>query len=259
MREEYNHKICAYATQLYPVTVEVCWAYVKEQYQKHQTVKSFMKDYKRFFEKSYLSGNFLSYNDFMEKHPILGKCHKNHAFFYRPLYRYLKLDEEDYTKALARFLNDNQESCRAFVYALINKDIKGRFKCEAEIYTEEAHKQNLKWGKFIDNIIYWSAENENGITEQGLVCLEVKIDAPLNNELNIYKYEIENNDKYKMCKNVFYLVLSKKNEKPKDPCWKNILWQNILKKWEDKIMRDSVNEDEDMKRYRSSLWLKIYK
>ena len=39
--------------------------------------------------------------------------------------------------------------------------------------------------------------------------------------------------------------------------WQNILWRDVLKEWEEIIIKQNIDEDLDMKRYRTSLWYKI--
>lgn len=199
--------------------------------------------------------------DYMKYHPLLGKCEKQHAYFQKPLYCHLNPTEPQFTKALSCFLKDNQQSCMAFIcaiYILLGKkvgDIKNKkFDCHCEERTEEERR--------IDDVIIW---------DDGILCVEVKFDAILQNNLSQYKRYIETKKEYKKLTEKYFIVISIKNityqiEKSirksryhNKSGWINLLWKDVLREWEQVVIEKNVEEDDDFKRYRRSLWDKIYK
>ncbi len=208
--------------------------------------------------------------DILEQHPVLGVCHSGHAYFEKPLYRHVSLTEPQFTKALAQFFNEeqNQKICRAFVQAIfetlhkqriINKTIK----CACEIQTQDVRNPKAK-RKRIDNIFIWDNE---------MLCLEIKFDAQLTNLLEVYQEECQKIAKKNKITNIEYVVISKiclqknideyiqtlnrRRMTHKFDKWQNILWRDVLKEWEEIIIKQNIDEDLDMKRYRTSLWYKI--
>ena len=159
--------------------------------------------------------------DILEQHPVLGVCHSGHAYFEKPLYRHVSLTEPQFTKALAK-------------------------------------------RKRIDNIFIWDNE---------MLCLEIKFDAQLTNLLEVYQEECQKIAKKNKITNIEYVVISKiclqknideyiqtlnrRRMTHKFDKWQNILWRDVLKEWEEIIVKQNIDEDLDMKRYRTSLWYKI--
>ncbi len=207
--------------------------------------------------------------DILKNHPILGNCDKRHAFFDIPLYRHIKVTEPQFTIALAEFFNEkqNQIICKTFVqsiFKILHKEanINGTIMCKSEIKTIDV--QNKKNKKRIDNIFIW---------DENMLCLEVKFDAQLSNSLEIYQEECQAIANKQNIKNIEYIVISKKNlqekinnyiqtknnkrKKNKLKIWCNLLWQDVLKIWEEEIIKQNINEDSDIKRYRTSLWYKV--
>lgn len=227
-----------------------------DKQKEEKIINLFIKKYHSIVSKTIANINY----DIINNHPLLGKCTQNHAFFERPLYRHINLNERQFTEALAEFLNNDTEVFQAFVSCLINKNDFIKLKCEAERYTENAkNKEDKK--KRIDDIIYWESKTANGEEEKGIICLEIKFEANLYNNLKVYEEEIKAIAKVKHIKkqNITYIVLSENIETPRLP-WCNQLWSDIMKKWEKKIIEKSITEkDADMKRYRASLWCKILK
>lgn len=222
----------------------------------NKRIDNFIIKHKELIEQSRIDIDY----DIINNHPLLGKCCTQHAFFERPLYRHINLIERQFTEALAEFLNNDFEIFQAFVSCLINKNDFIRLECEAERYTKNAkNKEDKK--KRIDDIIYWESKTANGEEEKGIICLEVKFEADLYNNLKVYEEEIKAIAKAKHTKkeNITYIVLSENIETLRLP-WYNQLWSDIMKKWEKKIIEKSITEkDADMKRYRASLWRKILK
>lgn len=222
----------------------------------NKRIDNFIRKHKELIKQSITDIDY----DIINNHPILGKCCTQHAFFCRPLYRHINLNERQFTEALAEFLNNDSEIFQAFVSCLINKNDFIKLKCEAERYTENAkNKEDKK--KRIDDIIYWKTITANGEEEKGIICLEVKFEANLYNDLKVYEEEIKAIARVKHIKkeNITYIVLSENIETPRLP-WCNQLWSDIMKKWEKKIIEKSITEkDADMRRYRASLWRKILK
>lgn len=189
--------------------------------------------------------------------PLLGKWTTEHSFYNTPLYTYLNPTEPQFTKALSRFLFENQQSCWAFLLAIfellgnLNKKLPLMgYSCLCEVVTKNARHKDKK-RKRIDNVIIWDAE---------AVCLEIKFDAEIDkNDLKTYEQQML---KIAHNKNITYVVISIRNIQDKiiqKKCenWKNISWSKLLRLWEKNIYDNNVTETEDMKRYRTSLWHKI--
>lgn len=220
---------------------------------KNTSISEFIKQNKELIHQEILHIDY----DIIKNHPILGECTENHSFFYRPLYRHMDPTEPQLTKALSAFLEDNPQSCKAFldaVFTSLQQDVElpdTEYICKCEEITKNV-RSSEKQQKRIDNIIIWKDK---------ALCIEVKFDATIeNNDLAIYEQQMKstapNNE-------TTFIVISIKyiqdiiNRKKKKHIWHNILWANILKIWEENIRKNKIKESEDLKRYRSSLWQKI--
>lgn len=251
-----------YCKDVYPQSL----SYIQAFYGAQLKVKSFLQDYHDYIAEQYVKTNYKTYDELFNNFPFLGNYSAKHSFSYKPLYRYLNLKEPQFTKALSYFLLENQSSCKAFlqaVFTLLNPDIKlsnikfpeTGYRCKCEVVTKEINdkKDKKHKNKRIDNVIIWN--------DQAL-CIEVKFDAVIDgNDLRAYELQMENTEKDK---EINYVVISIKNiqkdidaKEEKTKPWKNILWCDVMRLWEQNINQNKVIEDEDMKRYRSSLWNKI--
>ena len=65
--------------------------------------------------------------------------------------------------------------------------------------------------------------------------------------------------KEKLQKQINRYIQKKNNKRSKNKLekWSNILWVDLLKKWEEIIIKQNFDEDLDMRRYRTSLWYKV--
>ena len=195
--------------------------------------------------------------DIVNNHPILGKCNKEHSFFKSPLYRHMDPTEPQLTKALSSFLKDNPLTCKAFLDAIftsLKQDVKlpdTGYVCKCEEITKNVRSKE-KQQKRIDNVIIWKNK---------ALCIEVKFDATIkNNDLAIYEQQMKSTANGK---ETIFVVISIThiqdiiNKKKKKHTWHNLIWSEVLKKWEYYIRKYQIIEDDDIKRYRSSLWQKI--
>lgn len=241
-----------YCDDAYPQSL----SYIQEFYGAQLKVKSFLQDYHDYIAKQYAKTDYKTYEDLLSNFPFLGNYSAHHSFRYKPLYRYLNLKEPQFTKALSNFLLENQQSCKAFLQAIFkllnqNKELpKDGYYCACEVLTKNV-KDKKKRRKRIDNAIIWNS---------GALCIEVKFDAVIDgNELSVYEEQMK---KIAKGKELTFVVITIKNiqkdidaKKEKKEYWKNILWCDVMRLWEQNL--DGLVEDEDMKRYRSSLWNKI--
>ncbi len=243
---------------------EDAYNFVENIYYEQNKIKKFIKDNFKLIEQ-YVSKN--NEFDIFKEHPILGDCN-GHAYFEIPLYRHVSLTEPQFTKALAQFFNEkqNQKLCQTFIYAIfetlhkrqIIQAINNKIECGYEIPTKDVINPKTK-SKRIDNIFIW---------DNNLLCVEIKFDAQLTNNLEIYQEECQTIAKERNIENIIYIVISKVNiqkqidkylevQGMRDNKWQNILWQDLLRNWEKIIHAQHIDEDTDMKRYRTSLWYKV--
>ena len=255
---------------------EDAYACIKHIYDEQDKIQDFVRKNKKLIENCVLEKVDF---DILKQHPILGNCQKRHAYFCSPLYKHVKLTEPQLTIALAQFFNEckNQNICKAFlqaVFEILNKpqEISTEVQCSYEICTareiEKKRRQRKKkkrnTQKRIDNLFIWG---------ENLLCVEIKFDAKLTNQLEIYQNYCKNFARVRNIKNMDYVVISKeklqkqinryiqkknnKRSKNKLEKWSNILWVDLLKKWEEIIIKQNFDEDLDMRRYRTSLWYKV--
>ncbi len=188
----------------------------------------------------------------LHDNPLLGAWFPRHSFYCSELYRYINPQERQLTTALCRFMSEtqNRDVCRAFLCAL-GVDCRNftmpDSACEVRIHPEEGNKS-----KRIDNLISWF---ENG--RRRVLCLEVKFDYDLHNDLKEYEAFVDRH--YPGADSCFKVISQYEVDISAYPRWKNLLWCEVLKKWERNIALLPPNAvDEDFRRYRSSLWRKIY-
>lgn len=198
--------------------------------------------------------------DITKNHPVLGVDYSQSSYSQPELYKYIEPTEPQLTKALAYFLNENQESCRAFVQAVLQLLKRDCSVCDKATNFECVSEEPTVKKKRIDDVIRW---------KDNILCMEVKFNAPLQNNLLGYQRHIEK--KYKLPKNdakPVYVVISIKNitdeirkNLRKSHChkaqWINVLWADLLRTWERIISDNNIKEDTDFTRYRSSVWHKI--
>lgn len=250
-------RITTYLAENYPDLNFAGLSYIKKYYGAHLKIIPFLSEYHTYFKDSYTSKKYISYQQLFDNLPLLGKWTTEHSFYNTPLYTYLNPTEPQFTKALSRFLFENQQSCWAFLLAIfellgnLNKKLPLMgYSCLCEVVTQNARHKNKK-RKRIDNVIIWDAE---------AVCLEIKFDAEIDkNDLKTYEQQML---KIAHNKNITYVVISIRNIQDKiiqKKCenWKNISWSKLLRLWEKNIYDNNVTETEDIKRYRTSLWHKI--
>lgn len=231
-------------------------SYIRALYGAKLKINAFLQDYHGYITQQYQQSECVSYNRLFCHFPILGNFSDRHSFRYTPLYRYLNPTEPQFTKALSKFLFENQQSCKAFlqaIFTLLNQNIQlpeNGYHCLCEVITRDVRAKNKK-RKRIDNVIMWDNE---------AVCIEVKFDAVIDgNDLKAYEQQMNNTAKGK---HLTYIAISIDNiqdtiKQKKCDKWSNLRWCDVMRLWEQNILQNNVSESEDMKRYRSSLWNKI--
>lgn len=233
------------------------WEFAKQNRSAELKIKDFYSDYQDLITSKIKDITF----KFMKEHPILGECTDTHSYFRKPLYRYLDPYEPQFTKALTCFLRTNQLICKTFIesiFQLLNLQKKelpdNGYECKCEVITRDI-KDKKRQRKRIDNVIIW---------ENKALCIEVKFDAKIdNNDLIAYEAQMK-----EICKkghyDIYYIAISIDNiqadiNQKGNRKWKNILWCDLLKLWEKNIhnLGCTYKENEDMIRYRTSLWYKV--
>lgn len=235
-------------------------SYMQAYYGAQLKIKSFLQDYHDYISEQYAKTDYKTYETLLDNFPFLGKFTAQHSFHLTPLYRYLNPTEPQFTKALSKFLFENQQSCKAFLQAVftllpqkngeLSKLPETGYQCLCEVVTRDVRSKNKK-RKRIDNVIMWNNE---------AVCIEVKFDAVINdNDLKAYEQQMETTAKGKT---TTYIAISIDNiqdtiKQKKCDNWKNLRWCDVMRLWEQNILQNNISESGDMKRYRSSLWNKI--
>lgn len=239
-----------YCDDAYPQSL----SYIQEFYGTQLKVKSFLQDYHDYIAKQYAKTDYKTYEDLLSNFPFLGNYSAHHSFRYKPLYRYLNLKEPQFTKALSNFLLENQSSCKAFlqaIFTLLKEKIdlpENGYQCLCEVITRDANSKNKK-RKRIDNVIMW---------DNHALCIEVKFDAVIDgNDLEAYEQQMNATAEGKSLTYVAISIDDIQATINSKGCnkWKNLCWYDVMRLWEQNL--EGLVEDEDMARYRSSLWRKI--
>ena len=111
-------RITTYLAENYPDLDFAGLSYIKKYYGAHLKIIPFLSEYHTYFKDSYISKKYISYQQLFDNFPLLGKWTTEHSFYNTPLYTYLNPTEPQFTKALSRFLFENQQSCWAFLLAI---------------------------------------------------------------------------------------------------------------------------------------------
>ena len=234
------------------VQVDKSTSYIEKFYEDQQKLKRFYEDIRQLNENYKKDINkILSKVDIAKKHPIFGVSYQKCSYSHSPLYRYIDPQEKQLTRALSCFFMESPKFCKSFVCTLLELLHQDVSICQTENFDCRSEQSTGQY--FIDNIISW---------DKGVICIEIKFDAQLQNDLKEYQNYIKKNFKRD---NIFFIVISSRDvqfeieTKKKSKKWQNLLWQDVLRMLENKLedAKEDVKIDPDIRRYLSSLWHKV--